>query len=168
MDQYQSRTVSRVLVREMCKLNGHLPTYITNHFRLAIIHLIDRKMSRIGYQIDVDNMSMFFDGLDRQVDNQEYTYELKESMELIERSHIAYTHNQPTSTHTALNPILDFVDAINEEVCRFSKTRIFVTEVLLILSALYQDDTLTFVDVCNAFRSHHHEEGYEPEPGDEA
>lgn len=165
MDHDELRTVFGVVHRELSKLDHHIPACIADRFKLALVRLIDHKIATIGYRLDVgNNMQSFFEGLDDHANDQEYNEHLKESETWVEQSHT--TRKRKELSCDVFDPVLDFVGAINEDVYRYcsmhTRSRVLATEVVLILSTLlhnvpfrehssYQDDTLTFDDVCKKF-----------------
>jgi len=151
MDHTETYIVSKIIARELRNMNDRLPPSIMHRLTCAMIHLIDHKITRIGYRLDEDNVYDFFAGLNYRVGNREHIDKVNAPTEWIEQPP-QVGRTQKDDEPDVLDPLLNFVDAVNEQVYRYcamhTHSRVFITDVVLIMSVIYQDDTMSFEDVC--------------------
>lgn len=142
--------VVRIIYRGLLNFKN-IPSHMIPKLASALTHLVMCKMER-HYTLDPDNASDFFKHLDLElvtVKNESTTSDMKESMDWIDRHHIT---KQTDEFPDEFEQVLDLLDYITEELNRYCptppRTRIFMTELVLILNILYGQE-MTFEHVCN-------------------
>lgn len=150
-DDENNLMVVRIIYRGLSSFKN-IPPHMVPKLASALTYLVTRKMKR-NYVLDPDNASDFFNHVDLElvtaVKNESTTPDMKESMDWIDRHHIdKRTEEFPDE----FEQVLELLDYITEELNRYyptpPRTRVFMTELVLILNILYGQE-LTFEHVCN-------------------